>query len=159
MVLYNNLTQTACVWSTKEVTMTALIYGGCPFCLENGKVQPFATTSEGYLLTPTNTPIKDTYLLIPRWHAVDPLRFPDDWQQSRAELMKLIPWMGLVSYNVSMNVGIEAGQTVLHLHEWFIPRSGEYSFSAAYRKGLATLIGEANAAARLVRDISEYGLD
>lgn len=49
-------------------------------------------------------------------------------------------------YNISLNIGKLAGQTVKHLHFWVIPR---YADTPSTGKGLACLIKDANASVPL----------
>ncbi len=55
------------------------------------------------------------------------------------ELLPLVPELG-EHYNLSLNVGKSAGQSVKHLHFWVIKREGGLGSSG---KGLARLISEA----------------
>jgi diadenosine tetraphosphate (Ap4A) HIT family hydrolase len=47
------------------------------------------------------------------------------------------------NYNITLNIGHAAGQTVKHLHFWIVPRSEE---GPAAGKGLATLARDFTAA-------------
>lgn len=116
-------------------------------------------TTHGYLAIPSNSPVPGAYLIIPKRHIIDDRDLPDDWQLHRRELMRYIPWIDDAAHNCVTNVGISAGQTVAHVHEWIIPRIHELPGSTAYHKGMATLVGEANERAEYLRDAAEYGLN
>lgn len=140
--------------------MPELINDGCPFCLANGKMKSLqAETDLGYLAVPINSPVPGAYLIVPKKHLIDDRNLPDLWQVTRRELLGHVPWIDVWHRNDVTNNGSDAGQTILHLHEWVIPRSGELPMSTAYRLSLATLVGKANHEAGLKADRGEWGLD
>lgn len=111
----------------------------CPFCLANSLLSTpiLAETEGGFLTTAQSHP--GNYLIIPRNHAESVADLPDDWMRDMKQLIAQVPDLG--HFNMSVNVGRHAGQTVKHLHVWIIPRAGD---EPATGKGLATLVGRAN---------------
>jgi len=69
-------------------------------------------------------------------HVESPLDLPDDWWRDVKELLAQVPAQ-LVDYNLTFNVGREAGQSVKHLHFWVVPRKADEPASG---KGLGALI-------------------
>ena len=112
----------------------------CPFCLENKllKTEILVETDDGFLIPAYGSP--GNYLIIPKQHAEAPGDLPDSWWQDVKELFAHIPETG-DHYNMSLNVGEHAGQTVKHLHFWVIPRQAGLPSSG---HGLATLLDTAN---------------
>lgn len=112
----------------------------CPLCLENHLFEGdvIARTVQAYLSTNIKRP--GAYLIIPLKHIEDPLQLPDGWWRNLQDLLPQTPNL-LGAYNISLNLGRDAGQTLKHLHFWVIPRAGD---TPASGKGLAQLIDEAN---------------
>jgi diadenosine tetraphosphate (Ap4A) HIT family hydrolase len=113
----------------------------CPFCYSNNlfKGKVIAQSSGGYVAENEFSP--GNYLIIPVEHVETPLELSDTWWAEVKILLRRIP--GLAEhYNVSLNVGSQAGQTVKHLHFWVVPRARDKPSSG---KGLARLISEADA--------------
>lgn len=79
------------------------------------------------------------FLIVPADHIENPTELPDDWWQNVKELINKVP--KLDHYNISLNYGQNAGQTVRHLHFWIIPRVGGKPTSG---RGLANLLHSAN---------------
>lgn len=113
----------------------------CPFCLGNNlfKGEVLAESADAFLTENHARP--DHYLIIPKLHIESPLDLPDTWWHDMKELMERVPQLSARHYNVSLNVGHHAGQTVKHLHFWVVPRSAN---TPASGKGLASLIEAAN---------------
>ena len=112
----------------------------CPFCRANGLLHdnPLAETPGGFLLEAKGAP--GNYLIIPSHHVEALIDLPDDWWKEFKALLAKVP-ITLEDYNLSLNMGKAAGQTVKHLHFWIIPRpEGE----PASGKGLKVLITEVN---------------
>lgn len=66
-------------------------------------------------------------LIIPRRHFADYFEATDDEQQALAELLKAARQILLAEYqptgfNIGVNIGSTAGQTVMHVHIHLIPR-------------------------------------
>lgn len=119
-----------------------------------------AETDVGYLAVPTDPPVSGSYLIIPKIHITDDRYLPDDWQVTRRELLEYVGWLRRQSArNCIINNGPEAGQTVMHLHEWVVPRGNELPISMAYRLGPATMIGRANREARAAAGAANYFFD
>lgn len=97
-----------------------------------------AETEGAYLIRARFSP--GNYLIIPSVHAESPAELPDTWWQAVKELLPRVPNLG-EQYNLSLNIGRDAGQTVKHLHFWVVPRA---SGQPASGKGLAGLISEVN---------------
>lgn len=116
----------------------------CPLCPENGKVNIIAETAIAYLVEAKNSPVENSYLIVPKDHITDITLMLGRWQSSFRLLLVKVPWYTPETpYNVSLNSGRAAGQTLTHLHYWVIPRT-EDEASASYGKGTATLIKELN---------------
>lgn len=109
----------------------------CPFCKDNHllKGDILAETAGAYLIA--NITFPGNYLIIPSSHTESLTDLPDTWWQDVKELLGKVP-EHLAEYNVSFNIGRQAGQTVKHVHLWVIPRN-ETQPNAG--KGLASLIG------------------
>lgn len=119
---------------------TSSIPSECPFCRSNGLLEGevVAEIAQGFLLRAAHG--SANYLIIPADHVESPDRLPDDWWQSFKRLLAMMPDMP-VSYNISLNIGKNAGQSVKHLHFWIVSREDGQPSSG---KGLARLISEAN---------------
>lgn len=115
-------------------------HSGCPFCLQNGlfKGEAIAQTDNGFVTEALYNP--GCYLIIPTLHAETISELPDYWWK---EMKALLPQVAgpQSSFNISLNFGADAGQTVDHLHFWIIPRKAGKPSSG---KGLARLISEAD---------------
>jgi diadenosine tetraphosphate (Ap4A) HIT family hydrolase len=112
----------------------------CPFCLENGlfKGEIITETDGGFVTDALGSP--GCYLVIPKTHTETVSDLPNSWWQ---EMKALMPH-GVddqSSFNISLNYGKNAGQTVAHLHFWIIPRTAGKPSSG---KGFARLISEAD---------------
>lgn len=114
--------------------------GSCPFCRENGLLQGevLAEAPRGYLIA--NRSAAGTFLIIPTVHAEEIGELPDDWWQSFKQLFAKVPGAPQ-DFNVALNRGALAGQSVRHLHFWIVPRHGGEPASG---KGLVGLIGDVN---------------
>ena len=108
----------------------------CPFCLENNllKGEILYQSNGGFVIPALGS--EGNFLIIPKLHSESPGDVPDDWWTDFKLLFEQIP-MDKNHYNVSLNVGQHAGQTVKHLHFWIIPRQGGMPASG---KGLAALV-------------------
>jgi diadenosine tetraphosphate (Ap4A) HIT family hydrolase len=113
---------------------------GCPFCLENNFFQGevIAESSRAYLARNTFSP--DNYLVIPKLHIESPTDLPPTWWRDMETLFAHIPALKH-DYNISLNNGRQAGQTVKHLCFWIIPRA---SGQKASGQGLVRLIDRIN---------------
>lgn len=113
----------------------------CTFCRSNGilKGEVTAETDTAYLIEAALH--SNNYLIIPSAHIESPIDLPDTWWSDVKTLIPKIPDLSN-DYNISFNIGVEAGQTLKHLHLWIIPRAAN---QPASHKGLARLIDEANA--------------
>lgn len=95
--------------------------------------------SEGaYLIEAHTNP--GNHLIIPKGHVISPLELPDNWWYDMKQLLAHIPGLAK-EYNIAMNLGEHAGQSVKHLHFWVVPRGAGQPASG---KGLARLIAEVN---------------
>lgn len=112
----------------------------CPLCRANKllKESVIADTKGAYLMRAHSSP--DNFLIVPDLHAEIPTQLPDDLWGSIKNLLNKIPQRG-ENYNISINIGATAGQTVRHIHFWVIPRAAGKPSSG---KGLARLLSEAN---------------
>jgi diadenosine tetraphosphate (Ap4A) HIT family hydrolase len=108
----------------------------CPFCRKNGLLNSeiIQSTEQAYLIENTYHP--GNFLIIPELHATDIQQLPDTWWSDVKKLLKAVPRLSS-DYNISLNVGVLAGQTQAHLHFWVIPRTAD---SAGTGKGLLGLM-------------------
>ncbi|HEY2004308.1 MAG TPA: Sua5/YciO/YrdC/YwlC family protein [Candidatus Saccharimonadia bacterium] len=114
----------------------------CVFCRSNGRLKgEVIVASDGaYVIEAATVP--GHYLIIPETHVETLMELPDSWWAEVKELLPQVP--GLPdNYNLSINIGREAGQTLGHLHFWVIPRAAGQPSSG---KGFAKLIYEADQA-------------
>jgi diadenosine tetraphosphate (Ap4A) HIT family hydrolase len=112
----------------------------CPLCRSNNllKVDVIAEVEDGYIVPAYNSP--GNFLIIPADHTESPTDLPDTWWATFKQLLAKAPGP-LDQYNISLNYGNNAGQTVSHLHFWLIPRTAGKPASG---RGLASLIDSAN---------------
>jgi diadenosine tetraphosphate (Ap4A) HIT family hydrolase len=112
----------------------------CPFCRSNNllKGDVLAESDDAYLIS--NAFFPGNYLIIPSSHTESLLDLPDTWWQDVKKLLAQIP-EPLTDYNLSFNIGKQAGQTIKHVHLWVVPRAADEPASA---KGLVTLINFRN---------------
>ncbi len=87
-----------------------------------------------------NVQFPGNYLIIPDAHVESPLDLNDTWWADVKALLPKLP-LPLTDYNLSFNIGTQAGQTIKHLHLWVIPRKPDEQASG---KGLITLINYHN---------------
>jgi L-threonylcarbamoyladenylate synthase len=114
----------------------------CVFCRSNGRLkgEVFVASEGAYLIEASTAP--GTYLIIPDTHVEKLAELPDSWWAEVKELLPRVPGLP-ENYNLSINIGAAAGQTLGHLHFWVIPRAGGRPSSG---KGLARLVNEADKA-------------
>jgi diadenosine tetraphosphate (Ap4A) HIT family hydrolase len=113
----------------------------CPFCRDNNLLGStvIATSANAYLIE--NNQFPGSYLIVPSLHIESLADLPDMWWSDVKTLLAQVPNLPS-DYNLSLNIGRPAGQTIKHLHLWIVPRlAGE----PASGKGLARLIAESNA--------------
>lgn len=110
----------------------------CKFCRSNGILQGevLAETDGAYMIKAGQ--FEQYYLIIPSSHTESLDALPNDWWAKVKTLLANIE--GLEDYNLSINLGPTAGQTIKHIHFWVIPRSSDQLSSG---KGLARLIEDA----------------
>lgn len=116
--------------------MDTAIKSGCPFCRANSllKGEILAESAEAFLIKPQgNSP---HYLIIPNDHVETIFDLPDTWWGAFKQIADKIPDLA-EQYNISLNYGREAGQTLQHLHFWIVAREAGQPSSG---KGLASLI-------------------
>lgn len=114
----------------------------CPFCLENNlfKGEIIAKSAQGFLTT--NAFMPGNFLIIPSAHIEQLTELPDTWWADVKTLLPKVP--GLTGdYNLAVNYGKAAGQSLKHLHFWIIPRASDRPSSG---KGLARFISDADKA-------------
>lgn len=112
----------------------------CPFCLSNGRLKGeiLAQSDGGFMIAAASS--DGNYLIVPKVHVEDPAKLPVNWWHEMRELLPQVPDLG-EHYNLSLNVGKLAGQSVKHLHFWVVKRESGRGSSG---KGLARLIGDAD---------------
>jgi diadenosine tetraphosphate (Ap4A) HIT family hydrolase len=111
----------------------------CVFCPGNGKVEIVRDLGSMYVVRAkdpaTMEDLGDRWLIIPAEHAESLDDLSIDWG---VILTELVYATGLTSgFNLSLNVGPEAGQTMSHLHWWLIDRSTD-----ELGKGMSWMIDE-----------------
>jgi diadenosine tetraphosphate (Ap4A) HIT family hydrolase len=115
--------------------------GNCLFCLASGKIsrdKVVAETPWAYLIVEYSQTVPGTYMIVPKRHKESIFRLGIFFWLSVHCLLRKIPWMGIVDWNLSMNFGRDAGQTVPHIHMWVIPREGKFA-----GKGMAYHVAQA----------------
>lgn len=113
--------------------------GDCLFCLASGKIsrdKVVAETPWAYMIVEYSQIVPGTYMIVPKRHKESVFRLGACFWLSLIWLLRKVPWMGLSDYNLSINFGKDAGQTIPHIHIWIIPRSGAYA-----GRGLAFYVG------------------
>jgi diadenosine tetraphosphate (Ap4A) HIT family hydrolase len=125
--------------------MSSLINGGCPFCIENGKVNILFQNDTAYLIAVLDgggNVMTGCYFIIPKMHITTVRKLPSGWQESVNQLLGNIPGVDEGHpFNLSYNVENAAGQRVAHVHMWVIMRSHD-STLPSYGLGLAALISK-----------------
>lgn len=112
----------------------------CPFCLENNlfKGEIIAATEQAFLAP--NVAVPGDFLIVPKKHVEELTDLPDTWWTDVKTLLPQVP--GLTGdYNIAVNYGKAAGQSIKHLHFWIVPRPQGMPSSG---KGLARLISDAD---------------
>jgi diadenosine tetraphosphate (Ap4A) HIT family hydrolase len=111
----------------------------CPLCPKNNLLKEtiIAQTTDAYLIKAYNS--LGNYLIVPLVHTESPETLPRNWWGSVSELLTHVPHGE--HYNISVNIGADAGQSVKHIHFWVIPRT---SGQPASGKGFARLINDTN---------------
>jgi L-threonylcarbamoyladenylate synthase len=113
---------------------------GCPFCRTNGQLKgEIIFASDGAYLIESGSN-SGCYLIIPETHIEKLDELPDTWWIEMKAVLAKVPSL-TPDYNISINIGKAAGQTVKHLHFWIIPR---VEGQPATGKGFARLIDECN---------------
>lgn len=113
----------------------------CLFCLASGKIsrdKVVAETPWAYLIVEYSQSVPGTYMIIPKRHKESILQLGVCSWLSVLCLLRKIPWIGETDWNLSINFGRDAGQTVPHIHLWIIPREGKFA-----GKGLAYHVAQA----------------
>jgi ATP adenylyltransferase len=110
----------------------------CPFCRANNLLKGDVITESPNAYLIENPFAPGNYLIIPNTHIEAIQSLPGTWWEDVKQLMEHIP--GLTpAYNLSMNIGGEAGQSIKHVHLWVIPRIAGKTSSG---KGLMSLLDE-----------------
>lgn len=117
----------------------------CPFCLSNNlfKGKILAESSGGFATNAQGN--EHCYLIIPKGHAEALTDLSDNWWVDFKELLGKLPVVE--PYNLSLNLGTLAGQTLKHLHFWIVPREAG---KASTGSGLASLIGMVDGSPKVV---------
>lgn len=112
----------------------------CRLCRSNGlfKGDIIAENDDAFLVESLFG--EHNYLIIPSAHIESVLELPDDWWAAMKELIPHTPNLP-DNFNISINIGSEAGQTIKHLHFWIVPR---FAGEVASAKGLAGLVDALN---------------
>jgi len=119
----------------------------CPLCPSNGGVDIVAKTGIAYLVEAKTSPVEGCFLIVPTEHITHPMELSPRWQMDFGALLVSVPWYEATSsYNISLNMGVAAGQTVPHLHFWVIPRA-EVEGASTYGQGLVALLRNVDALA------------
>jgi diadenosine tetraphosphate (Ap4A) HIT family hydrolase len=109
----------------------------CIFCRANSQLENEVLTSsaEAYVIAPTTSP--ENYLIIPKTHYTSLEQLPDNWWHEMKTCLASLKNLG--DYNLSINLGEQAGQRLKHLHFWVVRRDAGKPSST---KGLAALIAQ-----------------
>ncbi len=110
----------------------------CPFCLSNKLLgTPILYESQALFVTmPLHSPIEGAFIIVPRLHTTQLTDLSDYWWKDMKAAITELP-VKPASFNVTINYGQPAGQTLEHLHFWIVPREDGKPSSG---KGLATLV-------------------
>jgi diadenosine tetraphosphate (Ap4A) HIT family hydrolase len=133
-----------------EVDTTAIIgEPGCAFCPQNGKVDIICEIGGMYLVHAKDEKMKDLpdrWLIIPAEHVESLEDLPIGWGES---LVELIHEANIRSgFNLSLNIGADAGQTMPHLHWWLLDRSTD-----DLGKGMSWMISEIFRLRRICKEL------
>ena len=110
----------------------------CPFCRTNDLLRGEVVAESGSAFLLRGQFGYGTYLIIPNQHVEALTDLPDTWWVEIKQLLPRIPDLPS-DYNLTLNYGKAAGQSVKHLHFWVVPReTGKHSSG----KGLASLVFE-----------------
>lgn len=99
---------------------------GCPFCLRNSLIPEEKIVKKSRwatLVVEYSQGVPGTLQIVPVWHEMNITR----WLRFLWSFFWLL-WrlIGQFPFNLTVNFGKDAGQTLLHhLHFWVIPRVGE----------------------------------
>lgn len=138
---------------TSSYLITHTPVAGCPFC---GRVRAEAIAhyppdvpieqATAYLVKAKDSPNDDDYLVIPCNHAENEGDLPGNFTAACNYLRWFIPWMeeatddpqgeNAAGYHTGVNYGVAAGQTVVHVHQWYslVPRGMRVFGIATYTK-------------------------
>ena len=100
--------------------------GDCPFCSIDP--QRLISSSETAIAFWASYPVNNHHaLVIPRRHVVSLFDLNDEeqtavWRLARDIRNRLVGEFGIEAFNIGVNDGVLAGQTVLHAHLHVIPR-------------------------------------
>jgi len=114
----------------------------CPLCRTNGNLRGtvlFATEG-AYLIEASTQPGK--YLIIPDAHVEALDELTDAWWAEMKAILAHVPGLP-ADYNVTINIGSNAGQTLPHLHFWVIPRVAGRRSSGQGLAGLMNAVDQA----------------
>ncbi len=118
---------------------------GCPFCRKTliMKDRILHRTDAAYVIEPNTQP--GSLLIIPEIHYESLQDLPDSWWAELKQLLRSATKSkpGFKDYNLSINIGDNAGQKLKHLHFWLIPREAGLASSG---KGLAALMNALDSA-------------
>jgi tRNA threonylcarbamoyl adenosine modification protein (Sua5/YciO/YrdC/YwlC family) len=117
----------------------------CPFCLSNNDLKADILYQDGDIFITTAASVPGTYLIIPKIHIEEFTDLPDDWWKHIKQALRKLPEVPK-AYNISVNYGKPAGQSIKHLHFWIVPRAEGHASSGKGLAGLITAV-DRNAAA------------
>lgn len=108
----------------------------CPFCLSNNLLKGgvYAENEHAFLMEPAG--LDGCMLIVPKVHVESLTDLPDDWWAGFKQSLQQMPDLP-EQYNLALNIGKDAGQSVKHLHFWIVPRSAGRPSSG---RGLASLV-------------------
>jgi diadenosine tetraphosphate (Ap4A) HIT family hydrolase len=99
------------------------------FCEINSDVSSILLESDNFFLTKDKFPVSPGHLLIiPKRHITSPSDFSEsEWHDLRTILQEACSLLKtgdnqITGFNVGINIGSDAGQTIPHLHVHVIPR-------------------------------------
>jgi diadenosine tetraphosphate (Ap4A) HIT family hydrolase len=111
----------------------------CRFCVKHNptiKKEIVARTRRLYAVPNRDWP--GGLVIIPFKHIEG--RLPNWWQREVNKLLAKLPEPSK-SYNLSVNIGEAAGQTMIHIHGHYMPRDGdEYPLGLVSLRGLVEIL-------------------
>lgn len=100
----------------------------CPFCSDTARLKKSGNNFYGFALRDTHPVTEGHTLIVPHRHVEDIFSLHDDERHALFELLDeskeelLRNDNTITGFNIGINMGADAGQTIEHLHIHLIPR-------------------------------------